>query len=270
MDLDQAKEYYHTALKNEGDGEAQIALYRLNNPSHAAVANPNGTFSVSQTKKVIFSKGNLQYQASTNTWRFAEHQWDFIGEDNKNISSSYAGWIDLFGWGTGNNPTKISANDDYNTFSDWGRNTIGGETNRWRTLTKDEWEYLLFERTTSIRFVKAKINGYGGIILLPDNWKGDYRLYNVDTIEALFEDNLIQAWDWNEYFEPYGAVFLPATGYRHGRDVGKHDDVESGYWTSTDNVEGLAQSLSFTSDWIGIMRIAYRYWGQAVRLVKDY
>ena len=33
----------------------------------------NGLFSVSSTKKVYFSQGNLQYQASTNTWRFAEN-----------------------------------------------------------------------------------------------------------------------------------------------------------------------------------------------------
>lgn len=54
-------------------------------------------FSVSDSTKVYFSQGNLQYQASTNTWRFAEHQWDYVGNDNENISEKYAGWIDLFG-----------------------------------------------------------------------------------------------------------------------------------------------------------------------------
>lgn len=34
----------------------------------------NALFSVSSTQKVYFSKGNLQYQASTKTWRFAENQ----------------------------------------------------------------------------------------------------------------------------------------------------------------------------------------------------
>ena len=50
-----------------------------------------GVFSVSSSIKVQFSQGNLQYQASTNTWRFADNQWDFIGEANKNISSDYSG-----------------------------------------------------------------------------------------------------------------------------------------------------------------------------------
>ena len=76
----------------------------------------NGLFSVNDTKQVYFSQGNLQYQASTNTWRFAENQWDYVGtqapdnngnvggtvngSDNANISSNYSSWIDLFGWGT--------------------------------------------------------------------------------------------------------------------------------------------------------------------------
>ena len=37
-------------------------------------------FSVSDSTKIYFSQGNLQYQASTNTWRFAEHQWDYVGD----------------------------------------------------------------------------------------------------------------------------------------------------------------------------------------------
>ncbi len=57
-------------------------------------------FSVSDSTKVYFSQGNLQYQGSTGTWRFAEHQWDYVGKDNENISEKYNGWIDLFGFGT--------------------------------------------------------------------------------------------------------------------------------------------------------------------------
>lgn len=74
----------------------------------------NGLFTINENgDQVYFSKGNLQYQASTNTWRFAENQWDFVGDgtygtvyengekcNNEFISSNYNGWIDLFGWGT--------------------------------------------------------------------------------------------------------------------------------------------------------------------------
>ena len=74
----------------------------------------DGLFTINDNgNQVYFSKGNLQYQASTNIWRFAENQWDFVGDsvwgtiyehgekcDNSQISSDYGGWIDLFGWGT--------------------------------------------------------------------------------------------------------------------------------------------------------------------------
>ncbi|MBQ6777014.1 MAG: hypothetical protein IJP52_01725 [Paludibacteraceae bacterium] len=73
-------------------------------------------FSVADGKQVYFSKGLLQYQASTNTWRFAGKQYDIIeagsngsdpvlvadgftpGSNNLEISSTYTGWIDLFCW----------------------------------------------------------------------------------------------------------------------------------------------------------------------------
>jgi hypothetical protein len=71
------------------------------------------SFSISANAKVVFSPGNLQYQASTNTWRFAEHQWDFVGFETKGtvyengekcnnslIGEGYSGWIDLFAWAT--------------------------------------------------------------------------------------------------------------------------------------------------------------------------
>ena len=64
-----------------------------------------GTFSVSSNTSVKFSQGNLQYRASTNTWRFAEHQYDYIGNASGNTTATasratQSAWIDLFGWGT--------------------------------------------------------------------------------------------------------------------------------------------------------------------------
>ena len=71
-----------------------------------------GVFTVAEGKTVTFSSGNLQYNAAQGshycadgsvqqgTWRFAEHQYDYIGDANNNISKTYDGWIDLFGWGT--------------------------------------------------------------------------------------------------------------------------------------------------------------------------
>ena len=68
----------------------------------------NGVFSVSPTTKVRFSQGNLQYQPSTRLWRFADVQTDVLGWQDYFASPRYKGWIDLFGWGTGDNPTGFS------------------------------------------------------------------------------------------------------------------------------------------------------------------
>ena len=81
-----------------------------------------GLFSVGENRQVRFSQGNLQYYPDDNKWRFAEHQWDFVGGpcwgegfgdmnvgtvyvdgikcDNTKVFRYYPGWIDLFGWGT--------------------------------------------------------------------------------------------------------------------------------------------------------------------------
>ncbi len=209
----------------------------------------NGVFSVSTGKKVHFSKGNLQYQASTDTWRFAENQWDCMGKDNSNISPSYSGWIDLFGWGTGDSPTKSSTNSsDYGSFSDWGNNKIsngGGRT--WRTLTRDEWAYVFDARNTTsgIRYAKAQVNGVNGVILLPDDWSSEtYNLKNTNTSGASFSGNQISATDWISKLEANGAVFLPAAGWRYGTNVyfvGSYGY----YWSATYYFSGGAYYVYF-------------------------
>ena len=241
-------------------------------------------FSVSDTTKVNISKGNLQYKASTNTWRFAEHQWDYVGTqtiskywpsggnvadgDNAKISQSYNGWIDLFGWGTGDNPTKNSKdNSDYKTFNDWGNNTISnGDGRKWRTLTKEEWKYLFEKRITQsgIRYAKAKVNGVEGIILFPDNWRESYYHVNdTNDYEAQYT-NTISQYDWNK-LEARGAVFLPNAGFRSGNLV--RLDIDHGEYASA---TGMGDDGMFfvwiSSKW---SNNGQRNYGCSVRLVSD-
>ena len=179
-------------------------------------------FSVSDTKTVYFSPGNLQYQASSNTWRMAEHQYDLVGEAPAYYSNldgnvyvggqkcnnlairdndSYDGWIDLFGWNTANNPLNLSKNhDNYDpeNFVDWGVNEIYNPgtgsidpANTWRTLTHTEWEYLFCYRTNHEKlFGLASIDGLPegdvkGVIILPDDWTlPDGLSFNAATDEG--------------------------------------------------------------------------------------
>jgi hypothetical protein len=98
---DAAMEY--TFTKTQGDSQAAYALGRAK--MGFAPAKFGGVFTVADGRRVRFAPGNLQYQASTGTWRFAQHQYDAIGNAAGNSvfddsRSTQAAWIDLFGWGT--------------------------------------------------------------------------------------------------------------------------------------------------------------------------
>ena len=228
-------------------------------------------FSVSGTQKVYFSKGNLQYIASSRTWRFADNQYDYIGLNNSNISSTYNGWIDLFGWGTGSNPTNTGFNY---TFIDWGNNAIsnGGNTlNSWRTLTKDEWVYVFNIRNTvsGIRYAKAKVNGVNGIILFPDDWDNNtYTLNMTNTTEANFDSNIISSSVWTMVFEANGAIFLSAAGGRLNSSV-TNVGTYGCYWSSTYEVNNCSYYVLFRNDNIVVDNIVYSNNGLSVRLVCD-
>lgn len=248
----------------------------------------SGKFSVAADKQVVFSQGNLQYQASTNTYRFATEQIDYIGADNANIADDYDGFIDLFGWGTGNNPTLSRMNDhDYQTFTDWGVNAIsngGNMANQWRTLTKDEWVYLFHDRTNAQNlFSLGTIRGIHGAILLPDNWTtpsglvfdastsnglswvSDGEYYYDTTKENHFRDNAYTFSEWCK-MEAAGAVFLPAAGcYRDVNNVG----LIGTYWSATPIYEAYAFGLWLDSYSFGSF-LDCRYFGFSVRLVQDY
>ncbi len=235
-----------------------------------------GLFSVSVDKQVVFSPGNLQYHPAMNEWRFAENQTDFIGDANSNIAADYDGWIDLFGWGTGDAPTKSSTSySDYSTFIDWGTNQIGADApNTWRTLTSDEWVYLFDTRTdASSLYGIAQVSGVNGLVVLPDDWTvpagisfksgfhsdyvGDYSVYQSFTDEK-----------W-QTMEQAGAVFLPTAGQRHGTDV--YDVGYNGdYWSDTKRNDICAYRMNFCSRYLDSQIDNLYNYGYSVRLAKTF
>ncbi len=256
-----------------------------------------GLFSVSQSDKVHFSQGNLQYQASTHTWRFADSQYEYIGEDNMNISSSYSGWIDLFGWGTSGynhgavcyQPWSISDNSqDYYAYgfwnaslyqysgkADWGYNAIsngGNQENYWRTLHGPEADYLFNRRQTpsGIRFVKAKVNGIKGVILLPDDWGvNTYALNNANNGSSPYDANAISLQDWTNILELAGAVFLPNAGDRSGTYAADFSDYGF-YWLADIGGQQIASNVMISeSEIVSEASYNFRYGGMSVRLVRD-
>lgn len=235
-----------------------------------------GLFSVSATQQVRFSQGNLQYQASTDTWRFAEHQYDYVGYGNSNISPTYSGWIDLFGAGTGNNPTLSSTNhSDYSTFVDWGTNAIsnGGNTpNQWRTLSQREWRYLVLSRpNASNKLGTGNINGYGGLIILPDNWtlpSGCSFSSGFAPTEQDWSRNSYTHVQW-EQMESAGALFLPATNIRVGTNS-YYTSNRGHYWATHGTSDGVNWDLlGFSSSYVLVYHNYDRTYGLTVRLVLN-
>lgn len=264
-----------------------------------------GQFSVSETRQVHFSQGNLQYQASTDTWRFASDQWECIGEGNANISATYDGYIDLIGWGTsgwdnGNiyyHPYDYEYLTDWNAYdyaygygptdgtnynfnltgdyanADWGvYNAIqngGNQTRQWRTLTMEEWSYIFNDRTTAsgIRYAKAQVSGVNGVVVVPDDWDGSvYTLNYTNRTDAPYSTNVISEADWVA-MENNGVVFLPAAGYRNGPSFDGFGSYGY-YWSSSISGSDYASDVFFTESGFSPNYGSYRYEGQSVRLVS--
>ena len=245
-----------------------------------------GLFSASADKQIIFSSGNLQYHPANNEWRFAENQTDYIGAANSTISETYNGWIDLFGWGTGDAPTKSSPfYSAYQTFVDWGTNTIGTDApNTWRTLSKDEWNYIFYNRPNAQSlFALGSVNGVNGTIILPDNWttpasvsfvasttnglswQGGY-YYNSNGTN--YGDNTYTSEQWSK-MEQAGAVFLPASGSRSDTNVGDVGNIGR-YWSSTGREEFYAYGVDFQSNSLNPQTNLVRDCGFSVRLAKTF
>ena len=291
--------YYVRAYATTADGTTYGSQQSFTTTIPAGAI--NGHFSVSASQQVFFSRGNLHYQASTDTWRFATNQYDYIGSDNSNISSTYSGYIDLFSWGSSGydhgavcyQPWGMCPNQtDYNAYgsitynlydqtgqADWGYNAISNGGNQencgWRTLTMDEWEYVFNTRTTAsgIRYAKAKVNYVNGVILLPDDWSTSYyTLSSTNTADADYSSNTITARQWSN-LEQHGAVFLPAAGERLGTHV---DYVGSHglYWSAScfDNdydYVGFAYNVGFSVSHLNPHSSYYRAYGRSVRLVRS-
>ena len=282
-----------------------------------------GAFTIdSNGTQVHFAKGNLQYQASTSTWRFADNQWDYVGDasngnvyvsstksNNASISSSYTGWIDLFGWGTSGHlfasgygsayqpwSTTSTTNTAYGptdgtsgltgTYAegDWGTNMGSG----WRTLTKDEWQWMLGPSSsatpgencrtsstigvTNARWVKAVVHNINGLIIFPDGLTWDATTMGtapttINTANNNFTYNTLTDDQWSA-LEAAGCVFLPAAGNRYGTTV--YNAGSYGYyWSSTPYNAYRAYCVYFYS---GSLNPAYYYnrdYGYSVRLVRQ-
>ena len=261
----------------------------------------SGVFSISENRKVRFSQGNLQYQASSGTsgtWRFATNQWDYVGANttdkygnvyennvrcsNSSIGANYSGWIDLFGWGTNGSGTTLPyANDRDNSHYgvgsdgflgnyDWGKVTISnggndGAPDLWFTLNTQQWNHLLTGRQVN----GGTGNGY------------TYSRVTINGVRGLilYPDNYYRqsAYNGSTYLTevPEDCVFLPYAGQRTppytatGATTFSNIRTGANYWTSSCS-DGNFYFLSATdSQNPSVNNATLRFVGMSVRLVQN-
>jgi hypothetical protein len=192
--------------------------------------------------------------------------------------------------------------------SDWGVfNAIlngGDETGMWRTLTYNEWYYLLNTRdNASEKIGVGKVNGCHGVIILPDSWTlpGSLTFTPISAVDgntyvSVTTDNKSLNYNWSDntyssaewaLMEASGAVFLPAAGAKmndtDGTVKGDNDGTNEGYvisyWTASTSVDGssVSREYAYAVD-LGQESATVKNWrfdksnracGRAVRLVRN-
>ncbi len=203
--------------------------------------------------KVKFAPGNLYWDGSA--FKFEADQWSFANTWNashvshffwsKTASVAYAGSYSESG---------TTTSDEF--FTNGQSFQVAGETaGTWRTLSKDEWGYLLNSRTnaTNLRAWKELDNGtQKGLVILPDGTDASVMSCITSTADL----------------ETYGAVFLPAAGLRDGTGV-YYAGSFGYYWSGTPNedYEGSAYCMGFYSGYV-VVGSGSRCDGFSVRLVR--
>lgn len=209
-------------------------------------------FSVSPYQKVAFSKGNLWaiYTDRGIRFKFADHQYDYIGHE--------CDTLDLFCWAALGSNWGINTEYISTEFKDWGGAV--GKKGQWRTLTADEWCYLLdldgYGRGFGPEFFKYSVEVCGVtdcLVIAPDGNK-------VEIAGSYDETSWAAA-------EKLGFVCLPPAG---GKDSGSIFIAGNAgfYWSSTFDYYNSACCFYFDDEDAFCTDLSL-YDGGSVRLVSD-
>ena len=161
---------------------------------------------------------------------------------------------------------------------DWGiYNAIengGSQDSLWRTLSQDEWLYLIYQRKNAEKLYGiASINGTNGIVLLPDNWVSPSEItfqsgvgdaFGIDYFKI---KNYFNSSKWHK-MQLAGAVFLPACGFRKGVEF-NNLNITGAYWTSSCPKQNNPRYLYFYSNYLTLTSGNNPHYGHAVRLVCE-
>ena len=214
-----------------------------------------GVFSVSATKKVHFSQGNL-WADSSNALHFEEAQWKSTPASNGTKDATH---VSHFTWSDNVDAAVGNSNSGSNLFCDENHKvSVNGSEAIYYALSTEEWQYLFSydDHDNDTRRGKHKwatVNSVGGYVIAPNGFDG--------TLADTYADDAALAAAGN-------LVFLPAAGHRNGSSV--YDAVGCGYyWSSTAIGEYGAYSVYFDGGYVVPDYYGIRNYGCSVRLVTD-
>lgn len=227
-----------TAVKIERNN-----LYTFDWTATFAPVHPDlpGEFSVGATKKVQFSRGNLYWdgdsyefeanQYTIGTWNAANHVNYFFW--SKDASVAYAASYSESGTAATDvfftNATAETAKADF---------TVSGVTGKFRTLSAEEWTYILSTRANAADLLVEDVTVCGVehcLVIAPDACLNSYVF---DKTKKSYD-----AADWATA-EAAGLICLPPAGYRDGAEI-KSGDGNGFYWASTTDAADKASNLGF-------------------------
>ena len=230
-------------LKKEKDA---ITMRKQQKKYHYEQFLKNAIFSVSSTKKVRFSPANLHFYLGTNSYRFAEHQWDCKFQDKIIKKRGLYHFM-------GNTKNVVDTLSDYRADIPIvnGGNTIGGGVIKgmWHVVTKEEWYYLIGGRENAgKKWGYSAVHGIKGVVLLPDKWD----VSNGNPIKKYYTD-----YEW-EQMELKGAVFLPMS-----EDDGYSTSSDKPFWEN-----GSMWSVPYYISFYLRCELNYKYKDYYYRLVQ--
>jgi len=247
-----------------------------------------GLFTVdSNGTQVRFSQGNMYYDGNSNKFKFENNQCDFrhyngikndVAVINGIKTTTPSGTVGSYYW---SNDESVAYAVSYNDPSKTGTDifftnaaittprtdfTVNGQTNVWRTLSNDEWAYLMGTRSQTNLYAKAMVNGIKGLIIFPDGYNGTTSVEGIATVnapKAVYPTASIAAATWTA-MESEGCVFLPAASTR-----GNSSDTAGRYWASSGRYAVSAYALYFENSSSGVVPSysTARNSGYSVRLV---
>ncbi|MCQ2067479.1 MAG: hypothetical protein MJY68_00015 [Bacteroidaceae bacterium] len=235
-------------------------------------------------KTIQFSKGNLYWGG--NKYDFESKQYEFKDSwDVNHVSHFYWSKTASVAYAKEYSDSGQSINDVFFT-NDANFKVGNAPAGAYKSLSKEEWTYLLESRsastvgeTANARYAKATIKvdestSVTGLILFPDVFTVPESVNTpsgINTKNAGFDTNTYSVADWGK-LESAGAVFLPAAGHRNdGNDYVSSVGSNARYWSSSPLKDKAANAiyLSFFSGTIDCNTNGPRSYAFCVRLVTD-